>query len=341
MEIVRKESHMNIIDVFFYKLENFINPRCYRKDFLPYSYKEDERDLHLISVKGENGRLYPLTRWHDIFPKGKVDKIIHSLGFSENDCYAMKIMLSRFGYLFQIDNRQRINKDIHIIFYVFQLIFLKKKTKNETDINYFFKFLCFELGIGDDVYDKFYVHDNKLFLKSENLGDIDFYEYIIEFYDRVKNTKNTDIIENIKSFQLSVIELLFSKKHKIKEIPINDINKDLINPEFFLLSYKKSKKIIFDSLIDCFNKYQSGENLFISNSILMNYSYYILKNNKRKIMSLKKYVGDDTIFSSIISSIAFRGIAVNEDFFINMGLGEYLNLPDREETTLYNLIYSI
>ncbi|AFI88669.1 Hypothetical protein W5S_0543 [Pectobacterium parmentieri] len=33
MEIVRKENHMNIIDVFFYKLENFINPRCYRKDF--------------------------------------------------------------------------------------------------------------------------------------------------------------------------------------------------------------------------------------------------------------------------------------------------------------------
>ncbi|WP_052332821.1 hypothetical protein [Pectobacterium carotovorum] len=67
-------------------------------------------------------------------------------------------------------------------------------------------------------------------MKSENLGDIDFYEYIIEFYDRIKKT---DIIENIKLFQLSVIELLFSKKHKIKEIPINDINKDLINPEFF------------------------------------------------------------------------------------------------------------
>ncbi|ACX86354.1 hypothetical protein Pecwa_0520 [Pectobacterium parmentieri WPP163] len=341
MEIVRKENHMNIIDVFFYKLENFINPRCYRKDFPPYYYKEDERDLYLISVKGENGRLYSLTRWHDIFPKRKIDKITHEIGFSEKDCYAIKMILSRFGYLFQIDNRQRTNKDIHVIFYVFQLIFLKKNKKNGEDINYFFKFLCFELGIDDEVYDKFYVHDNRLLLKSEKLGDIDIYNHIIEFYRKIGSNKNREVIENIKSFQLSVMDLLFSKKNEMKEIPINDIKKNLVNPETFLLKYKKSKKIIFDSLIDCFNKYQSNENLFISNSILMNYSYYILKNNNKKIMSLKKYVGDDTIFSLILSSIAFRGIIVNEDTFINMGLAEHLNLPDREETTLYNLIYSI
>ncbi|MCU1790566.1 hypothetical protein CUU54_17150 [Pectobacterium polaris] len=331
---------MNIIDVFFYKLENFINPRCYKKDFPPYYYKEDERDLYLVSVKKENGRLHSLTRWYDIFPKGKVDKIIRSMGFSENDCYAIKIILSRFGYLFQIDNRQRMNKDIHVLFYVFQLTFLKLNKENDGDINYFFKFLCFELGIDDDVYDRFYVYKNKLFLKSEKLGDIDFYKYIIEFYDKIGNIKNKETIVNIKSFQLSVIDFLLSEKYKTPLPPINDINKELISPDFFLLSYNKSKKIIFDSLIDCFNKYQSNENLFISNSILMNYSYYILKNNNKKILSLKRYVGDDAIFSSIISSIAFRGIIVNEKNFIKMGLAEYLNLPDRDETILYNLIYS-
>ncbi|WP_409310343.1 hypothetical protein [Pectobacterium sp. B1J-3] len=341
MESVREDSCINIIDVFFYKLENFINPRCYRKDFLPYYYKEDERDLYLISVRKENGRLHPLTRWYDLFPKGKVDKIIRGIGFSENDCYAIKIMLSRFGYLLQIDNRQRMNKDIHVLFYVFKLTFLKLNKSDERDVNYFFKFLCFELGIDDDVYNRFYVYNNKLFLKSEKLGDINLYEYIIEFYDKVEDINDKEAIINIKSFQLSVIDFLFSEKYKIPLPPINDVNKELINPEFFLLSYNKSKKIIFDSLIDCFNKYQSNGNLFISNFILMNYSYYVLKNNNKKIMSLKKYVGDDAIFSSIISSIAFRGIMVNEESFIKIGLAEYLNLPDREETILYNLIYTV
>ncbi len=343
MEIVRKESHMNIIDVFFYKLENFINPRCCKRDFSPYSYKEDESDLYLISVEKENGDFHPLTRWHELFPKGKVDKVIHSLGFSNNDCYAIKLMLSRLGYLLQIDNRQRINKDIHIFFYVFQLTFLKSDNirNSEVDINYFFRFLCFELGIDNDIYEIFYISKNKLFFRSEKLGEVDFYNLIVEFYEKIEISKNKKAIANTKLFQLSVIDFLFSNNYKMKEIPINDFNKKLINPDCFLLNYKNSAKVIFNSLVDCFNKHQSGGNLLISNMILMNYSYYILKNNKRSVFSLKKHVNNDVIFSSILSSLAFRRIIVDKDYFIGMGLAEYLSLPDGEESILYNLIYSI
>lgn len=333
---------MTLIDVFFYKIEHFLNPRCRNKDISPYVYKEDEADLLLLGVKKDNGHFQPFSRWYELFPRGQVDQIIHKLGFSDDDGYAIKIMLSRFGYLFQIDNRQRINKDIHIFFYVLQLVQLKQEHIRDRakTINYFFRYLCFELCITDEVYNKFSISDNRLILRSDTLGDIDFYQLIKEIYAQTDNATDNDAICQSRNFQLSVVDLLCSDPKAIKDLPINDINKIWVSPEQFLLQYKKSKKRIFDVLASCFNQHQSNENLLISNIILMNYAYYILQYNKKSIFSLQKYVNNDAIFSNIISALAIRRVVVDKQYFTNAGLGQYLSLSEIENATLYNLIYS-
>lgn len=48
-----------------------------------------------------------------------LQRTLNKLDLSDGETYAFEVLLSRLGYLFQIDNRQRIDKDIFILFYVY------------------------------------------------------------------------------------------------------------------------------------------------------------------------------------------------------------------------------
>ena len=338
-----QKNYMINFRLFLHKIEHFTNARAVIEEFDGFFYVEDEPGLYLLSVEKDNGRKNSLIRWYDLFPQRVVDKTLHKMGLTDDDVYSVKLILSRFGYFYGLDNRHRSNKDIFIFYYVSQLFFLRDSASEYAteSVDYFFRSLCFELSISDDVYNRYFILNGKLFYKTELMGDVDLYGLIESFYNNLSVKKNKVAADNIKRIHLSTIEFFTVKNNALYDFVLNDYNKNLINPDLFLRMYKEKPKIIFNALRDCFDKYQSNENLIVSNFILMNYSYYILRHNPRVILKLKKYIKNDDIFSNILSAIIYRYQGVNKDDFIALGYAKYIKEVNEEGLWLYNLIYSV
>lgn len=332
-----------VADAFFYKVRHFTNPRCRQASFSPYVYREDEKDLFQISVAKDRGGFQSLARWFELFQQGMADRTIRRLGLSESDSYAARLMLSRFGHLFQIDNRQRLDKDIHIFFYVFQLMFLKNGgiDRSELHINHFFRMLCFELGMDDEAYEKFQVSGNRLMFLTEGRGCIDFRDFVQDFHEAAQTERERRARHEACLFQLAVMDFLFGDGDAFNGFEVDDTYRHLMSPAVFVRAYRQSRSSVFDALAGCFDGHQSGANLLVANMILMNYAYYVLSRNGRSILALERYLADDALFSSILSALAYRGVGVDKGFFDRMGLADRLIVPDREKIMLYNLIYSM
>ncbi|WP_445373794.1 hypothetical protein ACSLVK_14940 [Photorhabdus tasmaniensis] len=340
-----RNPKINIYDIFSYKLENFLNVRSCKKEFDNLFYIEEEKDLFLIGAKKSNGYAVTFTRWHDLVSLKKLKKKLFEKGFNEEDCESIVLILSRLPYLFQINNRERMNQDIFIFYYVLQLACCKDDDEFNIDDkikNFMFRFLLFELSMDYESYTRFKIEDDDILFYPHDGKKIKLSSIINFMYDTLQEEKNKelDLLFLIKDFQLDVIEFL-TKPRRIEDIiKLNDYNLYLIEPSVFMRTYKYSYKKIVSALVDATNKWQSTNNLFISNMIIMNYSYYILKNNSRGIMKLKRFIKDDKLFSDILTVIVKRNFHIKEEFLFNPELQKYIKKKTKKEAFFYNIIYS-
>lgn len=331
-----------IFEMYLHKIEHFTNARAEIENFGNYVYVQDEPDLFPICFKKENGKHAELSRWQTCFPKVMLQRTLKKLDLNEDEKYTFEVFLSRLGYLFQIDNRQRIDKDIFILFYMYQLFSLKN---NKEDYvikakNFFLRFLCFEMGMDDESYNLLYITNDGLCINTLRHGKVSVLSLLEQFYAQFEKQKNFEDLNYIKLYQTSVLNFLFVADDGNNRLFFNDKNCYLIEPDNFIKTYKKSKKIIYRALEQCFDKYQSTKNLLISNFILMNYSYYIVRNNLSDLKNLRRHVSSD-MFRQIISSIAYRGFFVDEEEIFKLFSHEYKISLENEGRMLFNLIYSI
>lgn len=329
-------------EMYLHKIEHFINARAEMKSFGEYVYVQDEPNLFPVFFKKENGKLAELSHWQTCFPKGMPLRALKGLGLSEDESYAFEVFLSRLGYLFQIDNRQRIDKDIFIFFYIYQLVSLKNNNEDYAikAKNFFLRFLCFEMGMDYDAYDKLCVTSDGFCINTTRNDNVPVLPLIEHFYELVAKEKNYGDIKLIKNYQISVLNFLFIEDGRDNYLHFNDTNCYLSDPNGFVYTYKKSQKTIYKALGQCFDKYQSTGNLLISNFILMNYSYYIIRDNPADLKFLRKNVPSE-VFQKIISAIIYRGFFVDEDEIFKLIGEEYRVIPKRDEGMFFNLIYSI
>ncbi|MCU6387907.1 hypothetical protein [Enterobacter quasiroggenkampii] len=331
-----------IFEMYLHKIEHFTNARAEIESFGNYVYVQDEPDLFPICFKKENGKHAELSRWQTCFPKVMLQRTLKKLDLSEDETYTFEVFLSRLGYLFQIDNRQRIDKDIFILFYMYQLFSLKN---NKEDYvikakSFFLRFLCFEMGMDDESYNLLCITNDGLCINTLRHGKVSVLSLLEQFYAQFEKQKNFEDLKYIKLYQTSVLSFLFVADDGNNRLFFNDKNCYLIEPDNFIKTYKKSKKIIYRALEQCFDKYQSTKNLLISNFILMNYSYYIVRNNLSDLKNLRRHVPSD-MFRQIISSIAYRGFFVDEEEIFKLFSHEYKISLENEGRMLFNLIYSI
>ncbi|WP_434133992.1 hypothetical protein [Enterobacter cloacae] len=331
-----------IFEMFLHKIEHFTNARAEIESFGKYIYIQDEPDLFPVCFKKENGKHAELSRWQNCFPKATLQRALNKLDLSDGEKYAFEVLLSRLGYLFQIDNRQRIDKDIFILFYVYQLVSLKNNKKDYSikAKNYFLRFLCFEMGMDDDSYKLLCITNDGLCINTTQHGAVLVLSLLEKFYAQFENKKNLEDIKSIKHYQSSVLNFLFTHDDSNYHLFFNDANCYLSDPENFINTYIKSKKTIYKALEQCFDKYQSTKNLLISNFILMNYSYYIVRGNLADLKTLKKYISSE-VFGKIISAILYRGFFVDEEKVLKVVGDEYKSGLESEDRKLFNLIYSI
>nr|WP_288912894.1 hypothetical protein [uncultured Pseudomonas sp.] len=334
---------MDIFDLLSYKLENFLNVRPYPKALGAVFYKEDEPSLLNVVAKKHNGAPFSVSRWRDLFSTSAFEKAMLKNGFTEPDCYALLLVLSRFGYLLEIDNRQRTNKEYFIFFYLIQLISLKNSTLDADARlrNYMLKFLLFELSIDDEAYRRFSIEGNQLMMATDGLGSMAFLDVIDLVYKAIKadSRKEHQLLSTLKTFQTSTVRLLSEPDDTHYRCAINDRHSELMYPDVFLPTYAQDRQKIFDALIDAVNPLQSTANLFVSNMVVMNYAFHVLKDKPHEILKLKKHVRDEALFGQLLEVIIMRRMAVNKALFEKIPTGHDLSLIKDEQTAFYNILY--
>lgn len=335
---------MDIFDLLSYKLENFLNVRPYPKALGAVFYEEDEPALLTAVARKRNGAPFSVSRWHDLFSVSAFEKAMLKNGFTEPDCYALLLVLSRFGYLLEIDNRQRTNKQYFIFFYLIQLISLKNSALDADAHlrNYMLRFLLFELSIDDEAYRRFSIEGNQLMMATDGLGPVAFLEVIDRVYKTIKadSRKEHELLSTLKTFQTSTVRLLTEPDETHYRFAINDRHSELMYPDVFLLTYAQDPKKIFDALIDAVNPLQSTANLFVSNMVVMNYAFHILKDKPRDVLKLKKHVRDEALFGQLLEVIIRRRMGVDKALFEKIPTGQDLALINDEHTAFYNILYS-
>ena len=112
-------------------------------------------------------------------------------------------------------------------------------------------------------------------------------------------------------------------------------------PDVFLHACAHDRPRIFTALHDTVNPLQSTENLFVSNILLMNYAFYILKSNPRDILTLKKYVNDQVVFGKLLEAIIRRRMAVGKASFEKIAIGHDLSLIAEPPGAFYNILYTL
>ena len=329
-------------EIYLHKINHFVNARAEIRTFGDYGYLQREPGLFLFSFLNENGKLCSLSRWLDFLPEGEFNRVMTKEKLTDDETYAVELFLSRLGYLFQIDNRQRIDKDIFILYYLKQLFSLKNsnvpnKLKSQ---NFFLKFLCFELGMDYDSYSLFHINEEGVCLKTKERKSIPINFLLNTFYASLNKEKYKDVAAKIKRFQMDTVSLLGGQDNEDYTLPFDDLNVSLIEPDIFIGAFKRTNKNLCKVLTECFDKYQSTTNLLVSNFILMNYSHYIVSKKPRKLLLLKKHM-DDELFSNILSAIVYRGVFVDRRKISQLEVERYIKIPDRSGYKFFNLIYSV
>ncbi|EKY3246411.1 hypothetical protein RBA21_003820 [Cronobacter dublinensis] len=329
-------------EIYLHKINHFVNARAEIRAFGDYGYLQREPRLFAFSFLNENGKLCSLSRWLDFLPEGEFNRIMTKENLSDDEAYAVKLFLSRLGYLFQIDNRQRIDKDIFILYYLKQLISLKNSNvQNKLKAqNFFFRFLCFELGMDYDSYNLLHINEEGVCLKTKERKSISIIHLLNVLYTSLNKEKYKAAAAKIKKFQIGAVSFLAERDNNDYTLPFDDVNVSLIEPDVFISTFKRANKNLYRVLADCFDRYQSTINLLVSNFFLMNYSYYIVSKEPRKLLSLKKHI-DDELFSKILSAIVYRGVFVDRKRISQLEINDYIKITDRSNCRLFNLIYKV
>ncbi len=319
---------MGVFDIFLYKLENFLNARPQPRTFGGLFYREDEPSLCVLSARKRRGAALALVRWGDLFSAERLVRRMACTGLSAHDCYTVTVFLARLGYLFQIDRRARLNKDYFIFFYVIQLIALKNNpvAGNDAVKNHALRFLLFELCMEYDEYMKIRIENDRLVLRTEAGGCVDFLAIIAQMYGCLEIEKRAEhaLLDTIRQFHGDAVRFLAVPDGAAYPLPFNDRALDLLAPHVFLETAAARPARIFDAVIEAVAPDQSTNNRFVSAMILMNYAFYCLKETPKAILKLKRYANDERVFTAVLAALIHRGLAVNRPALAALGLESYL-----------------
>ncbi|MBG3018328.1 hypothetical protein GHV24_00245 [Proteus mirabilis] len=323
---------MDITKIYQYKLRKLFNPRVlpFEHDILFLQTWEGELD-EIISVKLKNKSALYLSWWNELFNSKKIDEIISDEPYDQN-YYQFFSFLRILPNLLSINRTENFyNKNLFSSYIVSQLksdlSFLGKEKENtyKTElINYLF----YDMGFADFYYHYFIVEDNKLYFRYSSDEVIKVDELINATYDLVlkySNEKYHDDFNIIKKQQIEIVNFLLEKDENFI-FTLEDQCLIYLSPEKFIKTYKNDTDKIFKILASFLSKDQAALNVFVSKMIIMNYNYYILKNNPNEILKLKAFCRRDNLkFFLLLKSIIDLHFFVRKEDFKELHLEYYLS----------------
>lgn len=336
-KFVAIENHL--FDLFNYKLRCFLNTRNKTKRWKGYSYikwEEGVFDLNLVVNKIN----LDLIRWFDHVPDiEERKKIILEKKFTDNDFECIKTVLSRFGYLFNIQKKQS-DKDYRLFFFVIQLINMKNNTSIGEKRNEFMTSLCqqllCELFLCYEDFSRFSVDDDGVLFETENIGFVN----LVDILSLLFLENKTDGSCAFGTFYTSLLGFLFVSDNEKYHLNFDDKNEKFIYPEIFIehLNDETKKNKLFSLINDVLNLSQSSNEIFISNMLLMNYIFYFLKCEPGNILQIKCCLNDD-VFLRFFEAVIKRRLIIGMHHFTDLGLDDYLIKIQLNETQFYNILH--
>ncbi|WP_447881727.1 hypothetical protein [Serratia fonticola] len=330
-----------LFDLFNYKLCCFLNTRNKTKRWKGYTYVKWEKDVFDLNLVVNKIKLDPI-RWFDHLPDiEERKKIILESKLTDNDFECIKTVLSRFGYLFNIQKNQ-LDKDYRLFFFVMQLINMKNNKSIGNKRNEFMTSLCqqllCELFLCYEDFSRFSVDDDSVLFETENIGFVN----LVDIINLVFSDKKTDNSCAFGVFYTSLLGFLFASDNIRYHLNFGDKNEKFIYPEIFIdhLNDETKKNKLFGLIHDVLNLSQSSNEIFISNMLLMNYIFYFLRCDSRNILQIKKCLNDG-VFSRFFEAVIKRRLIIGKDHFTDLGLDDYLSKIQLNETQFYNILHEM
>lgn len=334
----RASFEYNIFDLFKYKLSFFLNSRSKKKRWKGISYVKWEAGVFDLNLVVGNSKVN-LINWYDHFPNYNSIRVdIVNRYFTDNDFECIKILLSRIGYLFRV-NDACSDKDYRLFFFITQLANIKNissnVSKNELMTSLCQQLLC-ELFMSHEDFSRFKIIDNSFLFHTEKYGYVAVNDIINIFF----LSNESECGNKLGDFYLSVIDFLFARDKVKYHYDFNDINEEFIYPDFFVNKEKNEKiKVKLSKLIgDILNPLQSTHEVFVSNILLMNIIFYILKDNPGYLMNIYLDLDDDSLFFYFLEAVIKRRLIIGKEHFSGLNFESYLQRIKLNETQFYNIL---
>lgn len=317
---------MMLSEVYDYKVNLYFNERIspLHNNELTYSYPEMGENRRIISIMAPD-ELVTLVRWYDIVTDFAISKDKTDI-LDERDYYNVVRLLSLMFNLFDVNKEPNYErKSLFLHYYQYQVSHVKNEDSN--DKLFFLKKMLFELGLSDEIYDLLTIVNHDVFYKTSSGNDISLIVLIENIFNNIeaKELWVFDLLNKIKRIQKEVIRFMLGVED-VFDFKYDDVNKSYICSDFFKERYHADKEGLFDVIVACVNKYQSPTETLISNMIIMNYSYYVLKEFPEEILLLKGFCKKKPgIFLDVMKKILDIKFFVWKETFKDVGINYYLH----------------
>lgn len=334
---------MDVFGLLAYKLENVLDIRPCPREFGPLFYKEDEPSLLCVAARKRDGSAVLASRWHDLFSIAAFEKAMAKTGFTEADCHALLLVLSRFGYLLEIDNRRSTNGGHVVFFCLIQLIGMKNGTLDTQARrrSALLRALLFELSIDDETYRRFGIEGDRMVMATDALGVVPFLEVVDLAYAAIKadGRKEQALFRTLKDYQAGLIRLLAEPDGAVHRFGVGEGSGELMYPGVFLRAYAHDRRRIFAALVDAPRPSQSAQALFVSDMILMNYCFHVLQDRPEEIVELQRHVDDAALFVRLQDALSERRMAIGKALFESVPAGHGVPASEEGRSRLDTLLY--
>ncbi|MDR6675503.1 hypothetical protein [Xanthomonas sp. 1678] len=334
---------MDVFDLLAYKLENVLDIRSCPREFGPLFYKQDEPSLFCVAARKRDGSAVLASRWHDLFSVAAFEKAMAKTGFTEADCHALLLVLSRFGYLLEIDNRRRTDGGHVVFFCLIQLIGLKngKLDTQARRSSALLRALLFELSIDDETYCRFGIEGGRMVMATDARGVVPFLDVVDLAYAAIRadDRKEQALFRTLKGYQAGLIRLLAEPDAAVHRFGVGEGSGELMYPDVFLRAYAHDRRRIVAALVDALRPSQSAEALFVSDMILMNYCFHVLQDRPEKIVELQRHVDDAPLFGRLRDALSERRMAIGKVLFESAPAGHGVPASEEGRSRLDTLLY--
>ncbi|MBD2782867.1 hypothetical protein [Xenorhabdus szentirmaii] len=338
-----------ICSIYKYKVESFFSEVDIRFDneFLFYQNDFEERkhnNKKLFFKEKVNGEYTELSSWWYVFKEyiSKEywnlipDEFINDkgiLGFVDLDYYNVDLILNRFFFIFDVNKEiYCYRKELTELYCQYQVSHYKGKDCMRLSL---LKRLLGEVWVWDLAYNSLSINNDELIFTSESGFSYNFHDVIEKMCDIIRFFSLPEhllkVLDFINTILHECIDFILGK-NGIYDFNFDDVNLKYIDGNHFLDTYQSNKEEILNVLKGCLRGSQSFSELFVSHMIVMNYSFFVLKDHPNDITLLQSFFNDDEdIFIDILSLIMDVGFYVSEKRFSELNLGKYLDKIEKSD----------